>query len=400
MSASPAHWRRCSNNNTVVATVASTAYAPALLQLGSSASAVGFPCVLVQPMDAEHGLPTPVPASLLMLPVPEPALLPRRQWCEVQSHRYGHRRAQLFRVRLWRMVLDRGLDLLAVDAVLRFTASPLPHVHGFVSSAFGQPVEVLGAQPGYAGWGFSKAFRTTAIWLRSTERTRALLRHVENRTFGGVDQLVLSEELNFGPPFANVSCCHTPCLGAPPLDCPRGPTHLHATTAPGPRPRHLAAGGLFDPRPTKVDKGWSPPPLRCRDDAPPAAPPPLATRLRWTKPWRPDADNELAARFLRFGRCTAKARHPARAPRPRTLPCTHLHRPAFTPPRSSRFPPLATGELVRAGCESQGGGSPAVGELPAKAPPARPGPEAQRWRRRAGHCHGDRLETDTDARES
>ena len=44
--------------------------------------------------------------------------------------------------------------------------------------------------------------------------------------------------------------------------------------------------------------------LRCRDDAPPAAPPPLTSRLRWSKPWRPDADND--ARFLRFGRCTAK----------------------------------------------------------------------------------------------
>ena len=154
--------RRCATNNTVVATVASAAYAPALLKLGASAREFGFPCVLVQPMDPEKVLVRPVPATLLLLPVPRPALLPRQQWCDTPS-RYGSRRAQLFRVRLWREVLQRGLNLLAVDATLRFTTSPLPHMHRFVVSPAGRPVDVLGAQP---GWGFSKAFKTTAMWIR------------------------------------------------------------------------------------------------------------------------------------------------------------------------------------------------------------------------------------------
>jgi hypothetical protein len=105
---------------------------------------------------------TPVPATLLLLPVPQPALLPRQQWCATPN-RYGSRRAQLFRVRLWREVLQRGLNLLAVDATLRLTASPLPHLHHLVASPPGRSVDVLGAQP---GWGFSKAFKTTAMWLR------------------------------------------------------------------------------------------------------------------------------------------------------------------------------------------------------------------------------------------
>ena len=78
------------------------------------------------------------------------------------------------------------------------------------------------------------------------------------------------------------------------------------STSPYPRP-------LPSPHPsphtlTRAQRDVLATPLRCRDDAPPAAPPPLASRLRWSKPWRPDADND--ARFLgsalRFGRCTAK----------------------------------------------------------------------------------------------
>ena len=153
---------RCATNNTVVATVASSAYAPALLKLGASAKEFGFPCVLVQPMDREALMRSPVPATLLLLPVPQPALLPRQQWCDTPN-RYGSRRAQLFRVRLWREVLQRGLNLLAMDATLRFTASPLQHLHHLVASPLGRSVDVLGAQP---GWGFSKAFKTTAMWLR------------------------------------------------------------------------------------------------------------------------------------------------------------------------------------------------------------------------------------------
>ena len=153
---------RCASNSTVVATVASSEYAPALLKLGASAKEFGFPCVLVQPMDPEALIRAPVPATLLLLPVPQPALLPRRQWCGTPN-RYGSRRAQLFRVRLWREVLQRGLDLLAVDATLRLRASPLPHLHHLVASLPGRPVDVLGAQP---GWIFNKAFKTTAMWLR------------------------------------------------------------------------------------------------------------------------------------------------------------------------------------------------------------------------------------------
>ena len=111
-SASASSWRRCAANNTVVATVASRAFAPALLELGGSAARVGFPCVLVLPMD-DGLLPLPTPPTLQLLPVPTPSLLPRQQWCNTNANKYGHRRAQLHRVRLWRMVLAAGLDLLA-----------------------------------------------------------------------------------------------------------------------------------------------------------------------------------------------------------------------------------------------------------------------------------------------
>ena len=189
---------------------------------------------------------------------------------------------------------------------------------------------------------------------RSTDQTRTLLRHVENRTFGGLDSTVagstpdpnpqtptlalplalpfalplaltahrsphplplsppypgaqlLSEELNFSPRFADISCCHTPCLSSlfehgakpakalAPLGTPSASAYPRPLPSPHPYPHTLALAQRAVPAT----------PLRCRDDAPPAAPPPLASRLRWAKPWRPDADND--ARFLRFGRCTAK----------------------------------------------------------------------------------------------
>ena len=190
---------------------------------------------------------------------------------------------------------------------------------------------------------------------RSTDQTRTLLLHVENRTFGGLDSTVagsipdpnrptqpspfpspslrpsprshhithrsphplpltpphrgaqlLSEELNFSPRFADISCCHTPCLSSlfehgakpakalAPVGTPSASPYPRPLPSPHPYPHTLALAQRAVPAT----------PLRCRDDAPPAAPPPLASRLRWAKPWRPDADND--ARFLRFGRCTAK----------------------------------------------------------------------------------------------
>ena len=388
-SASASSWRRCAANNTVVATVASRAFAPALLELGGSAARVGFPCVLVLPMD-DGLLPLPTPPTLQLLPVPTPSLLPRQQWCNTNANKYGHRRAQLHRVRLWRMVLAAGLDLLAVDAPLRFAASPLPHFHLLVSSPAGRHVELLGAQPGCestarieptappprarsssrqlppgplapcppcppllrllrappprarspcrpalsrlahaaplscggadASW-FGLRGREVGlrgpVWLRSTASMRALTRLVENRTFGGFDQLILNEELNFSPRFANVSCCHTPCLAA-----------------------------LFEHKTARVDKGEaSRQELRCRDEAPPAEPPPPTTRLRWPQPWRPDADNMAdSLRFLRLGRCTAKENSCELSGRPTgggsAAACLHKHR-RYEPGRPKGASPAA-----------------------------------------------------------
>ena len=189
---------------------------------------------------------------------------------------------------------------------------------------------------------------------RSTDQTRTLLRHVENRTFGGLDSTVagsipdpnrptptLALPLALPSPFPSLSSHHAPLASplaphpAPPWSAaaqrgaqlqPSLRRHLllpHAlpelplrargqasqgarvgTPLTSPYPQPLPSPHPYPHTRTLAQRAVPATPLRCRDDAPPAAPPPLASRLRWSKPWRPDADND--ARFLRFGRCTAK----------------------------------------------------------------------------------------------
>ncbi len=49
-------------------------------------------------------------------------------------------------------------------------------------------------------------------WMRSTNATRLLARRAENRTWGGWDQFVVNEELQFNREVAGASCCHTTCM--------------------------------------------------------------------------------------------------------------------------------------------------------------------------------------------
>ena len=113
--ARPSTPHRCAVSNTVIGTVASASFAHGLTILARSAVAVGFPCVVVQPFDWFEmlgDLQTVEP-----LPVPSPPLLPRSPWCTEPQlrHQYGWRRSQLYRARLWRVVLGYELDLLAMD---------------------------------------------------------------------------------------------------------------------------------------------------------------------------------------------------------------------------------------------------------------------------------------------
>jgi hypothetical protein len=123
----------CAVHNTVVGTVVSASFLGGLLVLRDSAVALGFPCVVVQPFDWFDALKHT--ARLSVLPAPAPPLLPRSLWCRERSFEYGWRRSQLYRTRLWRVVLEAGLDLLAMDCDHSLHVSP----HAFLRAVHAPP---------------------------------------------------------------------------------------------------------------------------------------------------------------------------------------------------------------------------------------------------------------------
>ena len=143
----------------------------------------------------------------------------------------------------------------------------------------GAPPDLIGKAPGW----FLKEYVLTTLWIRSTSATVALLEKVERRSWGGWDQLVFSEELNWGVG-ENVSCCHTDCLAK------QLRSDASVPKAAGVHPPRCAGAG---------------------DAFPSADLPPLGSRNRWprinsSKGWRTGGYNSLAIPFHRFGPCTSK----------------------------------------------------------------------------------------------
>lgn len=337
----PRQPRDCAVQNTVVGTVASASYAVGLMTLADSAASVGFPCVVVQPFDWFEQLGHDRVASL---PVPSPPLLPRTMWCKELRHQYGWRRSQLHRVRLWRVVLEHGLDLLAMDldhmvgAVspvnwLRSVYAPpemRSHLPKTASSARAMPADVIAVWdgPGY------RYLNVGIMWLRSTDGTRELSRRAENRSWAGWEQQVFNEELNFNSELAGVRCCHTACL-----------KHFcRASNASKRLPQKTGAGA----KARQKDDGED----RCRDSLPWAAAPPALSTEPWARLWTPEAEVHRSRHTAnrKVGRCnhvdnvcvmvdaTSGEVSQVAANRGGTLErpasnCTEARPPGWTPPR-------------------------------------------------------------------
>jgi len=295
--ASPHH--RCAVSNTVVGTVASASYAAGLATLADSAFAAGFACVVVQPFDFFPELEGP---RVSALPVPSPPLLPRRIWCDDPKlkHQYGWRRSQLHRARLWRAVLELGLNLLAMD---------LDHMLGPVSpvpwlNAVDAPPERYGSLPPTAESNQTRPTDVVAVWdgpgsrylnvgimwVRSTPGTIALAVRSENRSFVGWEQQVFNEELNYGEDAVSVRCCHSRCLKRLAV-ASSASKRLPGKSKDGTAARAKAEG---------VD--------RCDDDgAPPALFPPSRSREPWAQPgmWTPTKDVPRSKHHSnrKYGRC-------------------------------------------------------------------------------------------------
>jgi hypothetical protein len=286
----------CAVENTVIGTVASASYALGLLSLARSAAASGFPCVVVQPFDyfemLEHEL-------VVALPVPSPPLLPRSVWCgDRLRHKYGWRRSQLHRVRLWRSVLALGLDLLALDLDHMPVSSPVAALHALwappemkshlkhlapSSTMRIAPADVVAVWDGPG----ARYLNVGIMWVRSTDGTRELSRRAENRSWAGWEQQVFNEELNFNEDLVGIRCCHTPCL-----------KHWVVTNnASRQLPSKSSSGTAARQRAEGSD--------RCSDDAPLAAAPPRASTETWANRWHMDSE-ALSSRHTsnrRYGRC-------------------------------------------------------------------------------------------------
>ena len=285
---------RCALNRTVVASVIGPGALRTALPLARSARDAGFPCVVVLPFGNVNATANDHSDLLLLLPSLAVPLLPRSQWCRTTWRDYILRRTQLYRMMLWRNLVELGFDVLGVDTSRRIRRNPLPALVALRTRdeeqyGSGAAPDVIGHTPGFYLKQYSFA---TPIWIRSTEATRTLLRRAAARSFGALDELVFTEELNWGAG-AGAICCHSSCLA------------LHFTSSPVVHP-------IPTPHSTTCATNETRLPL--------APPPPNATRHVWptkTKlkaktgavasgPWRPGEYNSLAIPLHRFGRCTGR----------------------------------------------------------------------------------------------
>ena len=252
---------RCANDGTVVGTVSSWQYAYNLVGFANAARSVGFPCVVVSAMDdlldaaltklsltKRHNISSLLRWRELFEMLPQPSsgpLLPSRccwiDWCGPNTTRYGWRRSQLYRVRLWKLVLEARFDLLALDLDWRLRYNPVLHLHaaramvvpghggGALAAAEPRPpppphvpVDVVAFSDGtpsdYASVIHTRRtvqpgmLNVGLMWIRSTEATRKLAEVSEARTWAGWEQLIFNKELNFN--FREISCCHSSCMYA------------------------------------------------------------------------------------------------------------------------------------------------------------------------------------------
>ena len=354
MASASASWTSCVRNNTVVATVLASDMPSSLLPLAESAARFGFPCIVVQPF-AQVSTTTPL---LFVLNPPNPPLLPRSRWCN-SSGAFLSRRIELHRMRMWSALAAEGVHVLGLDPLRRLQRDPLPALAAMRTRAGAVP-DVLGHTP---GWFAKHFYLSSPFYVRSTNATRSLLRAATLRVRGAHEDVVFSEELNFGAGH-EATCCHTECLGK----------YLATAVSPSHRVRSAPASPSAPPMPmldvdTRIETSpgvtrHRPNGAQCRamgleyDDTPPHAPlPPNSTANRWPRDlangdiatfgsrrygttakglplmqlaWRADAFNMLHVPLHRFGRCTG-----------RTESCMGLH-PSCPPP-----PPPFTGVVSK-----------------------------------------------------
>ena len=230
----------CAVNGTVVGTFATISYASHLLRLARSAvDHIGFPCVVLQAVDPGFPWQSSLPVALseelsvVVRAMPDPdapeRYRPHAEFCDESSGKaikYGWRRTHLFKMLLWRTVIERGFNLFSMDCDYFFREepryNPLPWLYSARSavnmSGTGRESAITAASDGdpsqpaefvalhHDGMN-RRQLNIGATFLRSTPNVLAFLLTVEKRTFGAQDQAVVNEELNWGT--SPLWCCVT-----------------------------------------------------------------------------------------------------------------------------------------------------------------------------------------------
>ena len=309
----------CANSGTVVGTVASASYIPALVALSQEAAMVGFPCTIVQTYEAfttakaKRVLRGQDLSYVRALSLPASPLLPRTIWCDantashISTQRHGWRVSHLYRARMWRAVLENGHHLLAVDLDWSFLdmrrvplkpAGTILRALEAMRTVKDEPPDIVALHDGPT----RLLLNVGCMLVRSTPGTVALAKRVENRTRGAWDQAIFNEELNFASEH-KVSCCHT----EPGTPCDLGSFLRIRPTV------HNMGHEVKTVQERRDVEG----PEQCSDDQPASAQPPPRSTFEWSfrkpsdpigrfsgKGWEPRSSfNELHGR--RPGRCTA-----------------------------------------------------------------------------------------------
>mmetsp|Transcript_29885 Transcript_29885/g.62964 ORF Transcript_29885/g.62964 Transcript_29885/m.62964 type:complete len:592 (-) Transcript_29885:651-2426(-) len=196
---------------------------PGLLSLLSCSISQRPRCCTSQPYDDQHAallgkaeasrhlknLAHSSPLIYSLSPPPEP-LLPDSSFCNTvkQSQLYGWRRVHLHKMLMFRRILNAGFDLLSLDANYLILLDPMPLIYSIRPPGSDHLSDVVAMHDGPQ----SQLLNIGVIWIRSNKLTCAMALRAENRTWGGWDQYIFNDELNYNPTYEQISCCHTPCL--------------------------------------------------------------------------------------------------------------------------------------------------------------------------------------------
>ena len=306
----------CALSNTVIGTAISSGYAQPLHTLALSATRVGFPCIVVQPIYPgwPWAHPTLVANLSLFRAVPDPArpFLPREERCRNNHSGYGWRRVHPYKMKMWMFVLNAGFNLLGMDSDWVLIANPLPRLltsHQLLLSSKANNSYERVAMDDHAadfvavlhdGYG-RRQLNIGLVFVRSTPITIMLARTAFNRSFAAQDQPIINEELNAGQLTGHrrVSCCFSFIKAVPEAYKQPLSSGCEAFRPFFKQDIQAHTQKWTDAQPAIVEEHTCAPDA----DIPPASGRPKGSKQTWSNGWLRSADNKRVGSTA-YGPCT------------------------------------------------------------------------------------------------